>query len=370
MSEEATVETQMDSIRWGLIRKLSYIVVMVVLTIVLMCLSVSVGAAESVTPEVSFKVMVNQILPGTFDVPDNLTRIVTNLRMPRILMGICAGVILALGGCIMQTLMNNPLATPYTLGVSSASAFGACLAIAFGVSLAGSTAAVATNAFLFSLIPLAVITVCGRFKCLTPVTIVLMGVATSYVFSAGLTLMEYFMDQETLSSIVFWTVGDLSYAFGWEIPYAAVTAMALLIFTLLMSKQMNIMRMGDDTAKSLGINVDLVRLLCIIASCLCTAIVICFIGTIGFVCLLAPQISRYVVGGNVRYLAIASAATGAALMLIADILSKSLISPGLLPVGAITALIGGPVLIILLMKSRSSTVRFPVGSPCMDIAPA
>lgn len=336
-------------------RKVALMLLMLGAIVVLACISISVGAAESVTPAVAFKVLFNQIFPGTFEVPDNSVKIVMNVRLPRILMAICAGAILAVGGCIVQTLLNNPLATPYTLGVSSASALGACLAIAFGINLLSSPFAVATNAFLFSLIPLGVITLFSKFRRVSPVMMVLLGVAMSYIFSACLTIMEYFVDSDTLSSVVFWTVGDLSHSFMWEIPYVATAALALIVFALLLSKPLNTMRMGDDTAKSLGINVDLVRLACVLAACLSTSLVICFIGSIGFICLLAPHICRYIVGGDLRFLIPSTAIMGAILLLVADILSKALISPGLLPVGAITALIGGPALILLLMKTKATT---------------
>ncbi len=354
MGSNEIVNDTRDTIRNRTFVRVVAIVGMVIAILILSCISISVGAAESVTPSVAFKVLFNQIL-DVFEVPANAERIVMNIRLPRILMAIFAGIILAVGGCVMQTLLNNPLATPYTLGVSSASALGACLALAFGINLASSPFAVATNAFIFSLIPLGILTLCSKVKRLSPVMMVLLGVAMSYIFSACLTIMEYFVESDALSSIVFWTVGDLSNAFMWEIPYVAFVALLIVVFTMLMSKPLNTMRMGDDTAKSLGINVDIIRLSCILIACLGTAVVICFIGTIGFVCLLAPQICRYIIGGDLKLLVPASALMGAVLLLIADILSKALISPGLLPVGAVTALIGGPALIILLIKTKSVT---------------
>lgn len=333
--------------------KTMFCVMLIILIVALMCISIVVGAAKSVTPTYAFEVLVNQIFPDTFDVPDNVTKIIVNIRLPRIYMAVFAGIILALGGTIMQTLMNNPLATPYTLGISSAASFGACLALAFGINLTTSTLAVATNAFLFSLIPLGIIMLCAKIRRMSPVMIVLTGVAISYIFNALLTIMEYFVDSDVLSSIVFWTVGDLSHSFMWQIKYVAIAAVLLLVFTVLMSKPLNIMRMGDDTAKSLGINVDSVRLVCIMVACLGTALVISFIGTIGFICLLAPQICRYIIGGELKALTITSALMGAVILLIADIISKSLVDPALLPVGAVTALIGGPILVLLLVKSKS-----------------
>ena len=346
------MEVARDERRRSLRFKTVFCLILVISIISLMCVSIVVGAAKSVTIGYSFKVLVNQILPGTFEVPDNVFKIVENIRLPRIYMALFAGIILALGGTIMQTLMNNPLATPYTLGISSAASFGACLALAFGINLASSTLAVATNAFLFSLLPLGIIMLCAKVRRMSPVMIVLMGVAISYIFNALLTIMEYFVDSDVLSSVVFWTVGDLSHAFMWQIKYVAIAAVILLIFTVLMSKPLNIMRMGDDTAKSLGVNVDTVRLVCIMAACLGTALVISFIGTIGFVCLLAPQICRYIIGGELKGLAVSSALMGAVILLVADILSKYLVDPALLPVGAVTALIGGPVLVLLLVKAK------------------
>ena len=254
-------------------------------------------------------------------------------------MAVFAGMILAIGGCLVQTLLTNPLATPYTLGVSSGAGFGAAISIIYGVSIVSTTL---------------VILIGSRHSKMTPLTIVLCGVAISYIFSACNTILQYFADANAVKEVVFWSIGDLSHAQMWQIPYVAAMAIFFFVVAMVLSKDINLIRMGDDSAKSLGVNVNGVRLVAIVLSCLATATVVSFIGAIGFVCLLAPHIARIFVGGDLRYLIPASAAFGACLLLIADILAKSLISPVLLPVGAITALLGGPVLVYLLLRPKGA----------------
>lgn len=302
----------------------------------------------------AYKAIFNSIFPGTFDISDQTMRIVMNLRAPRVLMAIFGGAALAIGGCITQSLLKNPLATPYTLGVSSGASFGAALSLLFGVGLFGGITGTIANAFLFSLIPIAVVILASRFRTMTPMTIILCGVAMSYVFSASNTIFQFFGDAEAVKSVVFWMVGDLNEICLWNIPYVAVTMLASFVLMMLLSKDINIMRMGDDTAKGLGVNVGLIRTTCLIAACLLTAIVVSFTGSIGFICLLAPQISRIFVGSEMQYLLPASALTGACLLSVADMVAKTIMAPIMLPVGAITALVGGPVLIILLLSSRTS----------------
>ena len=141
-----------------------------------------------------------------------------------------------------------------------------------------------------------------------------------------------------------------------SVPYVLVTLIFTTLGALFLTKDIDVMRMGDDTATALGVNVKRTRLAVILLACLSTAIAVSFVGAIGFICLLAPQISRIFVGGNIRYLIPASAATGALLLTIADIIAKDLVNPIILPVGAITALVGAPILIYLLLRNRDTVV--------------
>lgn len=187
-----------------------------------------------------------------------------------------------------------------------------------------------------------------------PTTMILVGISISYVFSAATTLMQYFGEANAVVGALFWAVGDLNRASLWQIPFVLVTFLGCLALFMFMVKDINIMRMGDDTAMSLGVDVRRVRLSSIVIACLSTAVVVSFTGAIGFICLLAPHISRIFIGSDLRYLVPSSALMGGLLLSAADILAKDLINPVMLPVGAITALLGGPILVYLLLRRRDS----------------
>jgi len=273
-----------------------------------------------------------------------------------VLMATFVGAILAIAGCLIQTIMKNPLATPYTLGVSGSAAFGASLSIIMGVSAAVGTLGTITNAFLFSLVPAGVILITSARRNVMPSTLILVGISISYIFAAATTIMQYFGAADAVKSALFWSVGDLNSASLWQVPYVLVMLIAVLAASAWLVKDINIMRMGDDTALSLGVNVKNVRIASILIACFSTAVVVSFTGAIGFVCLLAPHISRMLVGSDLKYLFPASAIMGALLLSSADVIAKDLINPVMLPVGAITALIGGPLLIYLLLTKKDAIV--------------
>ena len=333
---------------------MAYIVGTTVVLLILMSWSVTISST-TITPAQVYEVLINQLFPGTFDVPYRTTHIVLNTYLPRVLMGLIAGATLAIGGAVTQTIMRNSLATPYTLGVSSSAAFGASLSILFGLTAVAGRYGTIFNAFVFSLIPAMMILFASARRNMSPASMVLIGVAISYVFSAFTTLSQYFGDAEATKAAMFWTVGDLNSVLLEFIPYVAVTLVFTFVITMYLTKDMDAMRMGDDTATSLGVNVNRTRVILMVLACFATAVVVSFVGAIGFICLLAPHISRLIGGGSIRFLVPASAVTGALLLTIADIIAKDLINPIMLPVGAITAVIGGPVLVYLLFKSRNST---------------
>ena len=275
---------------------------------------------------------------------------------PRVLMAVFVGGILSVGGCITQTILKNPLATPYTLGVSSSAAFGAGMAIILGVSAGVGAWGVMMNAFLFSLIPAVIILVATSRRNMNTTTMILIGISLSYLFSAANTIMQYFGEADAVKEAMFWTVGDLNDVMMSQIPYVLVTLIITTIIALWLMKDINTMRMGDDTATALGTNVKFIRTASVVLACFSTAIAVSFVGAIGFVCLLAPQISRIFVGSNLNYLLPASLFTGSLLLVLADLIAKDIIAPIILPVGAITALIGAPVLIFMLVRSRKRIV--------------
>lgn len=344
-------------------RRVLYLVISAIAIMAIMGYSFTVGSS-SLSAIDAYKILFNEAfnsLSTVFDFipynifgefPENYVFIVTELRAPRVLVGALIGALLAIGGCIMQSILKNPLATPYTLGVSSGACVGASLYYIFGISILGGAVGLIGNTFLFSLIPVAVMMLAITRRSVTPVTLVLSGVAFSYVFSSANSIMQYFGSESAVTNVVFWTIGDLTSAEMWMVLPLIVALAVYLIYGLVFGKDMDIMRMGDDTAASLGVNVKLVRSSALIISCLMTAISVACAGPIGFVCLLAPHICRRMVGSDMRWLIPMSACMGSMLLLVADMIAKTVVAPLMLPVGAITALIGAPVMVYMLYSRR------------------
>ncbi len=340
-----------DAIARMLFKRIVFITAAAVLVFVLAGISITLGSS-GITPLDAYKAIIKNFFPDLFpEITEKTMNIVMIVRAPRVLMAVFGGAALALGGCITQSLLKNPLATPYTLGVSSGAGFGAALVILFGFGITGTYVDAIVSAFFFSLIPIAVVILASRKRNMTPMTIVLCGIAISYVFSASNTIFQFFGEASAVKSVVFWMVGDLNDILLWNIPYVAIPFVLIFAIAMFLSKDFNIMRMGDDTATSLGINVHMMRTIGLLLSCLMTAVVVSFTGCIGFICLLAPQISKIFVGNEMQYLLPASALLGAALLSAADMIAKTIYAPIMLPVGAVTALVGGPVLVFLLLRS-------------------
>ncbi|MCW3137815.1 MAG: iron ABC transporter permease [Methanophagales archaeon] len=295
--------------------------------------------------------------------------VVWNLRLPRIIMGILAGMGLAIAGTMMQGILRNPLASPFTLGIASGAGFGAALAILSGASIiAGATGEylIIGNAFLFSLIPTFVIILFTRYKRATPETMILAGIAMLYIFSAATTLLMYFSESEAVKEAYFWMVGSLGRATWDELIFSLnlgslsiplpgpvpIVLIGCIIPLMWKSWDLNVMAAGDEAAKSLGVNVEQNRILILIIASLMTAGIVCFTGTIGFIGLVAPHMCRMVIGGDNRFLIPASGLFGAALLLTADTIARRIIAPVILPVGVITAFMGGPLFLYLIMRRR------------------
>ncbi len=291
--------------------------------------------------------------------------VIWNIRVPRILTALTAGAGLAVAGAAMQSILRNPLGSPFTLGISSAAAFGAAFALGFlGAGVMTSSAAeaaiiinnpylVTICAFLSSLVATAVILMLAQYKGATPETMILTGVALGSLFTAGTTFIQYFSDQVRIAAIVFWTFGDVGKT-GWSdlAIIAAVTVPALAYF-IYNSWNYNVFKAGDETAKSLGVDVHRVRLFGMLISSLLTAVIVSFIGIIGFVGLVIPHIVRRFIGGNEIYLIPLSAITGGLLLLAADTLARTVIAPIVLPVGILTSFMGAPLFIYLVIKGRN-----------------
>lgn len=272
--------------------------------------------------------------------------------MHRILLAIVSGMGLAIAGAVMQGILKNPLASPFTLGISSAASFGAALAIVFGAGFVGGEWMIIGNAFVFTL--LASMTVYGlaKYKGITPETMILAGIAIMYLFQAMTSFLQYVGHAEQVQEVVFWMMGSLGRS-SWDKVWIVTAIIAVCFpYLLLKSWDINALGAGDETATSLGVNVEKTRVICMMAVSLITASVICFTGTIGFIGLVSPHITRMVIGGDHRFLLPASALVGALLLLAADTAARTILAPEILPVGIMTALLGVPFFVYLFMRRK------------------
>jgi iron complex transport system permease protein len=329
-------------------RKLASVATLAVAALILFLVDISVGPAWLAPGEIFRSIFT----PGTVD---EVTRfIVWDLRLPMALMAIVVGASLAIAGAEMQTILGNPLASPYTLGVSAAAGFGAALAIVLGVGVIpfGDTLLVPINAFCFSLLTCFLIFSIARFRRLNPETMVLAGIAILFLFYSSMTVLEYFAAEEELQAIVFWMFGSLAKATWAKL---GVAALVFIVASPLLFKdawKLTALRLGDEKARSLGINVERLRLTVLIWVSVITGAAVAFVGTIGFVGLAGPHIARMLVGEDQRYFLPASGLCGILLLSAASIVSK-LIIPGIIfPIGIITSFIGVPFLLSLLLRAK------------------
>lgn len=279
--------------------------------------------------------------------------VIVKYRLPRIVVGLIAGAGLAVAGATMQSLLKNPLADPYTTGVSSGAGFGASLAIVMGAGVVSGQYAIIANAFIFSLIPTFVIISVAKIKNASPTVMIMAGIAVMYIFNAMTTIVKIWADPNSLAALFRWQVGTLSGASWSEVPIMLAVTVAGFIVLQLLSRRLNVLSTGDDSAKSLGVDAEKLRIVCLVVIALVTAAIVSFTGLIGFVGLVAPHIVRIFIGPDNRYLLPASAMFGAALLVIADLVGRTIIAPTVLQVGVITAFIGGPLFLWLIIKKDS-----------------
>lgn len=275
--------------------------------------------------------------------------VVWELRLPRVLMAMVIGASLAASGTVTQSVLRNPLASPFTLGLASGAGFGAALAIWLG---SGSRISVALGAFACSLCTSLVILGVARMRGARPETLILTGIAVMYFFSALTSLLQYISPMEKVHAILFWLFGSLARS-GWiEAGVAAGFLLPSFAWILHRAWDFNAIPAGDDTAKALGVPVDRLRIQAILCASAMTAGAICFTGTIGFIGLVGPHMARMIVGSDHRALIPASSLIGMALVLGADVLGRAVVAPVVIPIGIVTSFLGVPFFVWLLMRQR------------------
>ena len=327
------------------------IVILVLLTVAL-CFSIALDMALGPA-----NYSLSEVLSALADpsgVAAQLRVIIWDIRMPIALMAVTVGASLSVAGAQMQTILSNPLASPFTLGISAAASFGAALALVGGVALFPGAIQymVPLNAFLMAMAAALFIHFASTMRGVSVETIVLLGIALVFTFNAALSLLEYLASEQALAAVVFWTMGSLTKA-TW--PKVWFTAGVLVVTVPLFMKDawaLTALRLGDDKAASMGINVRRLRLQTMMIVSLLAAIPVSFVGTIGFVGLVGPHIARMVVGEDQRFFLPGAVICGALLLSVTSVVSKMLIPGAILPIGVITALVGVPFFFVLIFSNR------------------
>lgn len=323
------------------LRSISFLVLLTVFLLLSILLSLRAG---------SYNTPVTELIKGIFgkSADKKINLVVQNNRMPRICTAIIAGAGLGLAGCILQAILHNPLASASTLGVSQGATFGAAFAIVV-MNMTGSIG-ISIYSFLGSIAVAIVILGLSRFKQVSAEGIVLAGVAISSMLSGATTLIQYFANEIQLTSLVFWTFGDLG-STGWEdLRPMGIMVLILLVYCFAHRWDYNALLNGEETAVSLGIHVQQLTITNMVLCCLTCSIIVSNVGLINFIGLVAPHIVRMVVGNNHVYLIPGSVLAGAALLLLGDLIARVAIMPIILPIGAITSFLGGPLFLYLLFK--------------------
>jgi len=281
-------------------------------------------------------------------------RILYVVRIPRILGATLVGMALAGAGVVFQGVLRNPLAEPYVLGISSGAAFGATLMIVLGVSFTvlGLTA-VSIGAFFGAIVTMYVVYNIARVGMKSSITTLLLsGIAVSFLLSSMVSLMIA-LNRDQVEKIVFWTMGSLSSVKMSHIDVVYIPILLCVAVFIFFSRDLNVMLLGEESATSMGIDVVVLRKILLFTASVATAFSVSISGIIGFVGLIVPHAMRLIVGPNHKYLTPASILAGAIFLILSDTIARTIIAPGQLPLGVITAIIGAPYFIYLLYRNNN-----------------
>lgn len=329
------------------------------LVIVLFFISLMVGSSNMPFGE-SFMALFGQ---GS----DVAVRIVQKIRLPETLAALIAGAGLSIAGLMMESTLKNPMASPSTLGVSNAAVFGANVSI---IGFAGGFLATGNNpqdfavganpfatssiAFIFAATSTLLVLALCSIRSFSSETVVLAGIALGTVWTAATTLLQFFATDVGLSAAIIWTFGDLSRAtFTMDYIMLAVVGLSAIVFFLLRWR-FNAVAADERVAQTLGVHVRALRFVTLFLSSLVTAVVVSYLGVIGFVGIICPHVMRRIVGNNHRFLIPGSLLCGSALLLLSNIVSHLVGGGTALPVGAITALLGGPFFLYLIFARKGA----------------
>jgi iron complex transport system permease protein len=321
----------------------------ILLTVLILLFIVSFALGRyPVSPLDVVRVLVSQVISIDHTWPSTIDTVVMEIRLPRILAAVLIGASLALAGTSFQGLFRNPLVSPDILGVSSGAGFGAALAIL----LSGNWIAIEISAFCFALVSVGISYFVSRIVKGNPtLSLILAGMAIASLFSAFLSLLKYAADPiNQLPAITYWLMGSLASINTHDLLFAAIPMLIGIVTLVLIRWRFNVLAMGEEEAKALGVDTGKLRAVIIICCTMITASSVCISGTIGWVGLVIPHIGRMLVGPNHKRLLPVSLLLGAAYLLLIDDMAR-LVASIEIPIGILTAIVGAPFFIFLLHKS-------------------
>ncbi len=339
--------------------KIAFMGVCAVIIVIIAGVALSINGRDLGFVE-SYRVLIDHILGKSYElhsvewIDDYM---MWNVYLPRVIMGIAIGAGLAMCGVAMQSIMNNPLADSYTTGVSDGACFGAVAAIVTGFTFSSTLGSmgIMVNAFIGGLVPAFILIGLSNIIRMSPATMFLVGIALSYIFSGLETMIMVTTDADTLKNAYLWQIGSLGDIVSWDkcvIPTCIVIVSGIVLW--LCSSRLNLLALGDDSAKSLGLDVRTFKTIIMIIASLTVAVLVSYVGIIGFIGLVAPHAARMILGGNNRYVIPASALLGSMLVLVADLIARTVISPEELRVGVIISMIGAPIFLYLILSKKRS----------------
>lgn len=317
--------------------------------ITVIVLAINIGAYSIPINEI-----IQIIVDGVLDVPrsDDSFLVIWRIRLPRIIMASLTGFGLAVCGSVMQSVLDNPMASPYTLGISSGASFGAALAILLNLTIIQGQYFIVFNSFAFAILTSVIVfSFSSRFNA-SPETMVLTGIGLAYMFSAFTILLEYFSSPEAVYNLQFWINGSLGRATWSKISIIALIQFVSVPFLYLKALSLDILSYGEEQATSLGVDVRNTRLMSAGLVSLIAASIVSFTGVIGFIGLVAPHLARILLGNENRKVMVYGGIIGAIVLVVADIVSTQIMPPLIMPIGAITSLLGAPFFIYLIQIRR------------------
>ena len=327
-----------------------FYIIMLAAMAAIMLFGINSGAMK-ISPKDAVSVIAAKLTGGNAEgVADNVTAVVWNIRLPRLLCGMLTGCGLAAAGVIFQGILQNPLADPYTLGISSGASFGAALAIYINI-VSGLYLPVTLFALISSLATLAaVIAISKRGSSFERSNLIIGGIIVSAVLSSGVSMIKL-MSGENVGAIVFWIMGSLTASSWSDVYILAPAVLAAVMIAGTLARRLDIMALGDRNAEALGVNTSKTRLIFLVLGAIITAVCVSTSGVIGFVGLVIPHLLRMRLTAKNGVLLYASCVTGAVLLTLADNITR-LMPSGEIPVGVLTTLIGGPFFIYVFLKRQ------------------